>query len=50
MNRFKVGVQLHPQHVSYNTYAEAVNECEALGVDSIWNWDHFFPALWRGQQ
>lgn len=40
---FKVGVQLHPQHVSYKTYSAAVKQSEALGVDSIWNWDHFFP-------
>jgi len=43
MSRMKVGVQLHPQHVSYDEYAKAVQEVEALGVDSIWNWDHFFP-------
>ncbi|MYD09012.1 MAG: LLM class F420-dependent oxidoreductase [Chloroflexi bacterium] len=43
MGKIKVGVQLHPQHVSYAAYAEAVQESEALGVDSIWNWDHFFP-------
>lgn len=43
MNQIKVGVQLHPQHVSYKTYADAVKASEALGLDSIWNWDHFFP-------
>lgn len=43
MTKIKVGVQLHPQHVSYDEYAEAVKQTEALGVDSIWNWDHFFP-------
>ena len=43
MTQFKIGVQLHPQHVSYQTYAEAVTQTESLGVDSIWNWDHFFP-------
>lgn len=43
MSRMKVGVQLHPQHVSYDEYAKTVQEVEALGVDSIWNWDHFFP-------
>jgi probable F420-dependent oxidoreductase len=39
----RVGVQLHPQHTSYQDYAEAVRHAEKLGVDSIWNWDHFFP-------
>ncbi len=48
MSKVKAGVQLHPQHVSYDDYAEAVVEVEALGVDSIWNWDHFFPLYGEG--
>ena len=48
MTQIKVGVQLHPQHVSYAEYAEAVRETEAIGVDSIWNWDHFFPLYGEG--
>lgn len=43
MPRFKVGVQLHPQQTSYASFAEAVRQVESLGVDTIWNWDHFFP-------
>ena len=43
MGKVKVGVQLHPQHCSYADYADAVRSSESLGVDSIWNWDHFFP-------
>ena len=43
MARIRVGVQLHPQHTTYASYAEMVRQSEALGVDSIWNWDHFFP-------
>ncbi|GCE12196.1 LLM class F420-dependent oxidoreductase [Tengunoibacter tsumagoiensis] len=39
----RIGVQLHPQHTSYKEYADAVRRVEDLGVDSIWNWDHFFP-------
>lgn len=39
----RVGVQLHPQHTTYQEYAEAVRRMEDLGVDTIWNWDHFFP-------
>ncbi len=39
----RVGVQLHPQHTSYQDYAQAVQRMEELGVDTIWNWDHFFP-------
>ncbi len=43
MAKFRVGVQLHPQQTTYAAYAEAVRRVEAIGVDSIWNWDHFFP-------
>lgn len=49
MGKMKVGVQLHPQRVSYATYAEAVQATEALGVDTIWNWDHFFPLYGEGE-
>ncbi|MCY3864737.1 MAG: LLM class F420-dependent oxidoreductase [Chloroflexi bacterium] len=48
MGKMKVGVQLHPQRVSYAPYAEAVKATEALGVDTIWNWDHFFPLYGDG--
>ena len=48
MSRIKVGVQLHPQHTPYDDYAKAVQAIEALGVDSIWNWDHFFPLYGEG--
>ena len=39
----RVGVQLHPQHCTYQQFRDAVVRMESLGVDSIWNWDHFFP-------
>lgn len=48
MSNYKAGVQLQPQHVSYEVYAAAVRESEARGVDSIWNWDHFFPLYGEG--
>ncbi len=48
MTKIKVGVQLHPQHITYDAYAKAVRRTEALGVDSIWNWDHFFPLYGEG--
>lgn len=50
MSKVKVGVQLHPQRISYDAYAEAIGEIEALGVDSIWNWDHFFPLYGEGSE
>jgi probable F420-dependent oxidoreductase len=40
---FRVGVQLHPQHTTYREYKDAVIRMEGLGVDTIWDWDHFFP-------
>lgn len=39
----RVGVQLHPQHATYQSFAQAVQRIEELGVDTIWDWDHFFP-------
>lgn len=43
MNSLRVGVQLHPQQTTYAAFADAVRQVEALGIDSLWNWDHFFP-------
>ena len=48
MGKIKAGVQLHPQHVSYESYADAVKATEAQGVDSIWTWDHFYPLYGEG--
>ncbi|MFE5410754.1 LLM class F420-dependent oxidoreductase [Microbacterium sp. NPDC056569] len=39
----RIGVQLAPQHASYAAYRDAVLRAEDLGVDAIFNWDHFFP-------
>jgi len=43
MARFRVGVQLHPQHTTWESYRNAVRYAEEIGCDTIWNWDHFFP-------
>lgn len=43
MAPIRVGVQLQPQHTTYAAYADAVRAADELGVDTIWNWDHFFP-------
>jgi probable F420-dependent oxidoreductase len=45
MPKLRVGVQLAPQGTTYAAYAQAVQGVEALGVDTLWNWDHFFPPL-----
>ncbi|MEV8360309.1 LLM class flavin-dependent oxidoreductase [Microbacterium sp. NPDC076895] len=39
----RVGVQLAPQHASYSQIRDAICRAEDLGVDAIFNWDHFFP-------
>jgi probable F420-dependent oxidoreductase len=46
MNSVRIGVQLAPQHSTYADFARAVCDVEALGVDTVWNWDHFFPP-WK---
>ena len=43
MTRFKVGVQIRPQHCEMAQLREAWKGADALGVDTIWNWDHFYP-------
>lgn len=39
----KIGVQLHPQDTTTDQLREAWRAADALGVDSIWVWDHFYP-------
>jgi probable F420-dependent oxidoreductase len=39
----KVGVQLHPQATTIDALRAAWRRADAMGVDSIWTWDHFFP-------
>ncbi len=43
MARFKLGVQLHPQHTSMADLRAAWQAADTLGLDSIWTWDHFYP-------
>jgi len=39
----KIGVQIHPQATTVARMRAAWREADALGVDSIWVWDHFYP-------
>ncbi|MFI5613925.1 LLM class F420-dependent oxidoreductase [Amycolatopsis sp. NPDC051903] len=39
----RIAVQLHPQHAPYRLLRDAVRRAEALGVDAVFTWDHFFP-------
>lgn len=43
MTKLKVGVQLHPQATTVVNLREAWRAADAMGVDSIWVWDHFYP-------
>src|SRR5690554_6788565 len=43
----RIGVQIAQQHAGYHVIRDTVAEAEALGVDIIFNWDHFFPL--RGE-
>jgi len=43
MARFKVGVQVHPQHCTIDELRAAWRAADAMAVDSIWTWDHFYP-------
>ncbi|GGM00950.1 LLM class F420-dependent oxidoreductase [Nakamurella endophytica] len=39
----RIGVQLQPQHADYRQIRDAVRRAEDMGVDVIFNWDHFYP-------
>lgn len=39
----RIAVQLMPQHAEYSDIRRAVAEFEEMGVDILYNWDHFFP-------
>jgi probable F420-dependent oxidoreductase len=45
MARFEVGVQLQPQGTPMADLRGAWQAADALGVDSIWTWDHFYPLF-----
>ncbi|WP_419819148.1 LLM class F420-dependent oxidoreductase [Glaciibacter flavus] len=39
----RIGVQVQPQHAHYAKIRDTVSELEDLGVDILFNWDHFYP-------
>lgn len=39
----RIGVQIAQQHCDYADLRSAAAEAEDIGVDIIFNWDHFFP-------
>jgi probable F420-dependent oxidoreductase len=39
----RIALQLQPQHADYATLRRTAAEAEELGVDVLFNWDHFYP-------
>jgi len=39
----RIALQLQPQHMDYQTIRRTAAEAEELGVDVLFNWDHFYP-------
>jgi len=39
----RIGVQVQPQHATYARMREAWLRVEDAGVDTLFNWDHFYP-------
>ena len=42
-HEIRVGVQIQPQHGTFEANRKAWIEADGLGADTIFNWDHFFP-------
>ena len=47
MPQIRVSAQLQPQHSDWSQMRDAWSAAEALGVDCLFNWDHFYPL--RGE-
>jgi probable F420-dependent oxidoreductase len=43
MSKVRIGVQIHPQHAEYADIRRAASRAEEIGVDVLYNWDHFYP-------
>jgi probable F420-dependent oxidoreductase len=39
----RIALQIHPQHADYSVLRRAAVEAEEIGVDVVYNWDHFYP-------
>jgi probable F420-dependent oxidoreductase len=39
----RIALQLQPQHADYSAIRDTVRKAEDLGVDVVFNWDHFYP-------
>ena len=43
MRKIRIGFQIHPQPATYDAIREAAVGADEIGVDIIYNWDHFYP-------
>ena len=39
----RLGIQMQPQHASYEEFRDKAAQLEDMGVDILFNWDHFYP-------
>lgn len=39
----RIGLQIQPQHADYGAIRRTAAQAEDLGVDILFNWDHFYP-------
>ncbi|HEX8104918.1 MAG TPA: LLM class F420-dependent oxidoreductase [Solirubrobacteraceae bacterium] len=39
----RIGVQIQPQHATFDGMRRAFREADEMGVDSMFTWDHFYP-------
>jgi probable F420-dependent oxidoreductase len=45
MAKIKIGVQIRPQHTTWEAYRDAWLWADEAGIDVIYSWDHFFPLF-----
>ena len=46
-HQIRIGVQVQPQHATWEKFRETVVDLDNLGADIIFNWDHFYPLILR---
>lgn len=39
----RIAIQIQQQHAEYANIRRAVAKAEEMGVDAVYNWDHFYP-------
>src|SRR5215470_11572201 len=39
----RIGAQIQPQHADWTAIRRTAAEADALGVDIVFTWDHFYP-------